>query len=91
MELNRKALALPWEFDVEEVAHLQAIFSSDLVQAYLQALKHMALSNRLIEPNGTTITDVKAANDYMAGQEFTLDALLATPIYIPTIKESHNV
>lgn len=93
MQLSKEIHAVPWEFDKEEVEQLQVVFSSPLVQAYLQSLKYLALSNSLVPPDASSHEDVKAANDYMAGQEFTLDALLATPLYVPqlTTQESNNV
>jgi len=94
MQLSKDIQAVPWEFDGAEVDQLKEVFSSPLVQAYLQSLKYLALSNKLVPPESSTMEDVKAANDYMAGQEFTLDALLATPLYIPKLdmtKESNNV
>jgi len=82
--------AIPWEFDQAERDHLRTVFSSPLVRAYLQSLKYLALSNKLISPDGNTELDVKAANDYMAGQEFTLDALLSTPLYVATTKTKES-
>jgi len=85
---NQSLQAIPWEFTAAEKLKLQEIFNSPLVHAYLQSLKYLALSNKLVPPENTTLDDVKAANDYMAGQEYTLDALLSNPLYVPIIKES---
>jgi len=87
MQLAKNKQAIPWEFDEGEIGQLNIVFSSPLVQAYLQSLKYLALDNKLVSPENNTLADVKAANDYMAGQEFTLDALLSTPVYTPKIKE----
>jgi len=87
---NNTQQAIPWVFTPEEKEQLQTTFQSPLVHAYLQSLKHLALSNRLISPNGNDLADVKAANDYMAGQEYTLDALLSAPLYVPVVKTTNQ-
>jgi len=90
MRISAECEVVPWEFDAGEIEHLRSIFESGLVRAYLQSLQHMALMGKLVDPSNT-LADVKAANDYMAGQEYILSAMLSSPLYVTPQKESNNV
>ena len=77
-------VAIPWEFDEEEISQIQTVLTSPLIRAYLQSLKYLALEGKLSDPAKSTEQDVKAANDFMCGQEYVITALLAPQIYVPT-------
>jgi len=86
MKVDDSVAAIPWLFTKEEQAIIRGMLGQPMVVSYLQSLKHMALTNSTLEPLGTTANDLIASNAYVAGQEYILDSLLSTDVYIPHSK-----
>jgi len=87
MRIRNDSVAIPWEFSQEEADTIKGMLEVPLMQAYLQSVKHQALSNLLVDPTTATEQDLVASNAYMAGQEFLLDALMSEDLYIKAYKE----
>jgi len=86
MQINEHVAAIPWVFTQEEAEVIKGMLQQPMVVAYLQSLKHMALTDKILDPVHTNKEDIVASNAYIAGQDYLLDALLSTDLYVPQSK-----
>ena len=86
MQINEHVEAIPWVFTQEEAEVLKGMLQQPMVVDYLQVFKHMALTDKILEPVHTTKEDIVASNAYIAGQDYLLDALLSADVYVPQSK-----